>query len=80
MDIFQFRQAVVDDYKKFTRSFTKVHEADIKTFLDQSYSEEKFWQQPLIQLNPHYETRGNIDDLVASGVAQVPDNSHPLTF
>jgi hypothetical protein len=34
MDVFSLREAVVGEYARFTRSFTKVAAPDIRAFLD----------------------------------------------
>jgi len=37
MDVFKYRDAVIDDYKSFTTSFTKIKADDIRTFVSSNY-------------------------------------------
>ena len=67
MDVFKLRNAVVDDYKSFATSFTKINAQDIKKKVDHIFSDGKYWPDPYLQLNPAYEQNCNVSDLVASG-------------
>jgi hypothetical protein len=64
MDVFQFRNVLVDDYARFTRSFTKIRAADIKDAVDAAYHSGRFWPDPLIQLNPNFVSGGTVQSLV----------------
>lgn len=68
MDVFKFRDDLVNEYKEFTRSFTKIRATDIRRMVDESYKNSRFWPDPIIQLNPYFETGGSIDDLVSKGL------------
>ncbi|MBF0124647.1 MAG: DEAD/DEAH box helicase [Magnetococcales bacterium] len=68
MDVFQFRNQLIADYEQFSRSFTKILAADIQAYVDQTYTDGRFWPAPLIQLNPSFVSGGQIDDLVAEGL------------
>jgi hypothetical protein len=48
MDVFALREAIVADYARFTRSFTRVAAPDIAAFLDQEYAVGRFWPAPLL--------------------------------
>ena len=39
MNLFQFRGQIVDDYERFTGSFSKIAAKDIKDFVNQRYDE-----------------------------------------
>jgi ATP-dependent helicase YprA (DUF1998 family) len=67
MDVFALRETIVADYARFTRSFARISADDIRTFLDQEYSEERFWPAPLIQLNPTFVPGRSVQELVAQG-------------
>jgi hypothetical protein len=54
MDVFGLREAIVGEYARFSRSFTKVRAPDIRAFLDGEYERGRFWPAPLIQLNPSF--------------------------
>lgn len=68
MDVFKFRDQLIADYERFSRSFTKIRAADIKAEVDRNYEEGRFWPAPLIQLNPNFVAGGSIDELVGSNL------------
>ncbi len=67
MDVFAFRDELVAEYEKFSRSFTKIRADDIYRNVNAAYAEGHFWPAPLIQLNPNFEPGAWIDDLVDDG-------------
>jgi superfamily II DNA/RNA helicase/very-short-patch-repair endonuclease len=67
MDVFNFRDSVVQYYEKFTRSFTKIKATDIKDYLETVYEDQVFWPAPLIQLNPNFVAGPTVEELVNSG-------------
>jgi hypothetical protein len=64
MDVFDLDERALDRYAKFARSFTKIRSSEIREKVDRLYQERRFWPEPLIQLNPHYESGGTIQDLI----------------
>ena len=72
MNVFEFREKVVNDYERFTRSFCRIKAKDIVDFADKAYSDEQFWPDPLIQLNPNFVSNCTVEDLVQKG------SLHPL--
>ena len=67
MDVFAFREELVDEYRRFSRSFTKIRAEDILREVDEAYEAGNFWPAPLIQLNPNFEPGGQVDELVENG-------------
>ena len=67
LDIFALRDSVIDEYKQFATSFTTIHASDIKTQVEAIYAEERYWPEPLIQINPSYKRTTDIKSLVAQG-------------
>ncbi len=67
MDVFAFRDELVAEYGRFSRSFARIRARDIISVVDGAYDAEHFWPPPLIQLNPNFEPGGYIDELVADG-------------
>lgn len=67
MDVFEFRDDLVSEYERFSRSFTKISASDIESAVESAYREGRFWPAPLIQLNPNFVSGGSIDELVAAG-------------
>ena len=68
MDVFSFRDKVVEDYGQFSRSFTQIKAPDIQEFVDGSYCKGEYWPSPLIQLNPSFVSGGAISELVDAGI------------
>jgi Lhr-like helicase/very-short-patch-repair endonuclease len=67
MDVFDFRKQLVEEYAQFTRSFTRIRADDIRTYVDQEYDSQRYWPEPLIQINPNFRTGGTVDELVQAG-------------
>ncbi len=67
MDVFRYRDFVVDDYKKFSTSFTKIRASDICEFVRKRQDSGDYWPAPLIQVNPSYVLGPTTDALVAEG-------------
>ncbi len=67
MDVFAFREELVDEYERFSRSFTRIRADDISRQVDEAYASGHFWPAPLVQLNPNFESGGYVDELVAKG-------------
>ncbi|MBI3726266.1 DEAD/DEAH box helicase [bacterium] len=67
MDVFSLRDSVVGEYKRFATSFTTIDAKDIRDQVDAIYAQDRYWPEPLIQINPSYKQTTSIDQLVASG-------------
>lgn len=67
MDVFDFREHLVGEYEHFTRSFTRIRSDDIRAFVGREYDSQRYWPEPLIQINPNYRSGGTIDELVQAG-------------
>ena len=67
MDVFAFREELVSEYERFSRSFTNIRAEDILEAVNEAYAGGRFWPAPLIQLNPNFVPGGSIDDLVSKG-------------
>ena len=55
LDVFALRDSVVAEYKHFATSFTTIHAQDIREQVAAIYSEERYWPEPLIQINPELQ-------------------------
>jgi hypothetical protein len=64
MDVFALDENLLAQYTAFARSFTSIRASEIKSKVDTLYAGRRFWPEPLIQLNPHYEDGGSIQSLV----------------
>jgi hypothetical protein len=68
MDVFEFRDRLVSEYERFTRSFVRIRAPDIKSHVDAEYAAGRFWPAPMVQLNPAFVAGGEIGQLVAEGL------------
>src|SRR5215211_7892270 len=68
MDVFTLRDRLVSDYGDFTRSFINIRDERIATHVDDVLRQGLLWPDPIVQLNPAFESGGTIDELVAEGL------------
>ena len=68
MNVFDLDRRLVDDYARFARSFTRIRAPDIRAQVDELYEQGRFWPEPLISLNPHFERDATVAELAAQGV------------
>lgn len=68
MDVFQLRNRLVGDYGSYVGSFIRIKDARIEDEVRRSLDDGLLWPDPLIQLNPSFETGDRIDELVEEGV------------
>lgn len=73
MDVFDLARRLTGDYARFARSFTRIRAADIREHVDALYGSGRFWPEPLVSLNPHFERGLSVAELSRDGVL------HPLT-
>ena len=55
MNVFELDRSLVSDYARFARSFTQIRAPDIRAQIEQIYATNRFWPEPLISINPHFE-------------------------
>lgn len=67
-NVFNFRDELVREYGLFSRSFSKIAAADIKAEVERQYAGGRYWPEPLVQINPNYQRKGTVQQLVADGV------------
>lgn len=67
-DVFELRERLIEEYAEFSRSFTRIAAADIAAAVSTEYERERYWPEPLIQINPNYRRNGTISDLVRQGM------------
>jgi superfamily II DNA/RNA helicase len=67
-NVFQFRNALIDDYSSFSRSFTRIAADDIRAQVEREYAKNRYWPEPLLQINPNYQKSKAVRELVDEGV------------
>ena len=46
MDVFAFREELVSEYERFSRSFTSIRAEDILQAVNEAYASGRFWPAP----------------------------------
>jgi ATP-dependent helicase YprA (DUF1998 family) len=67
VNVFDLRKRIVADYSGYVQSFLRLKDEHISAFVRQSLEDGVLWPDPLIQLNPAFESGGWVDELVADG-------------
>jgi hypothetical protein len=73
MNAFTFRDQIVQNYEKFSRSFVRIAAGDILRAVDDEYAKCRYWPEPLIQINPNYKPGATTRELAEAAVL------HPIT-
>ena len=64
LDIFNFRNEVIGDYRRYIESFLKIRDRKVKEFVDVELDKGQLWTDPLVQLNPSYKKGAAVKELV----------------
>lgn len=67
-NVFSFRDRLIEDYSSFSRSFIRIAAPDIENAVEEQYRQNRYWPEPLIQINPHYQRSGSVQSLVDQGL------------
>jgi ATP-dependent helicase YprA (DUF1998 family) len=68
MNIFNFRNQIIEDYNGYVSSFISIAQPRLREFVDRCFSSGSLWPDPLIQLNPTFKPGKTVDELVSEGV------------
>jgi len=86
LDIFNFRNQIIGDYRRYIESFLKIRDHKVREFVNQELEKGQLWTNPLVQLNPKYRPGATVNELVKNGILH-PDciqyfskNGHPFKF
>ena len=71
MDVFSLRDTVVGEYRRFATSFTRIHAEDIRQQVEAIYAGDRYWPEPLIQINPNYKRTTSIDNRKSASPSRV---------
>lgn len=73
MNAFSFRDQIIRNYETFSRSFVQILAKDIEAVVDCEYAKNRYWPEPLIQINPNYKPASSTQELADASVL------HPTT-
>lgn len=68
LDIFNLRDEVIGDYRRYIESFLKIRDLRVQAFVDRELERGELWPDPLVQLNPAYKSGSTVTQLVQRGV------------
>jgi hypothetical protein len=68
MDIFELRNKIIDDYSSFVKGYIKIRDPKIDDKVQKGLEDGLLWPEPIVQLNPSFETGGSIDRCVNEGL------------
>ncbi len=68
MNIFNFHNQIITDYKTYIESFINIRDENIRKKVEKEIFDKKLFPEPLIQFNPSFEKQESITDLVKEGV------------
>ncbi|MBL9118175.1 MAG: DEAD/DEAH box helicase [Verrucomicrobiaceae bacterium] len=66
-DVFSFRNDLINSYSSFSKSFANISATDIRDEVERAYSNQRYWPEPLIQINPSYQRAASVAELVSEG-------------
>ncbi len=64
LDVFSLRDSIVREYEQFATSFTTIYAQDIREQVEEIYAQQRYWPEPLIQINPSYKRSTDVSTLV----------------
>jgi len=70
MNVFSFRNQIIEDYSGYVSSFISIAQSRLREFVDRCFTSGSLWPDPLIQLNPTFKPGKTIDELVSEGVLE----------
>ncbi len=68
MNIFDLHYGLIEDYQQYVESFIRIKDGCIRGLVDEAIAGGLFWPDPLVQLNPSFESGGRIAELVTADV------------
>lgn len=67
MDVFSIRKKLITAYSEYAQSFIQIQDARIRSHVETRMAEGAFWPDPLIQLNPRFESGGTVRQAIDDG-------------
>ena len=67
MDVFSIRKKIIRAYSEYAQSFIQIRDDRIRSHVEEKMSEGAFWPDPLIQLNPRFESGGTVRQAIDDG-------------
>ncbi|MCK5036645.1 MAG: DEAD/DEAH box helicase [Candidatus Sabulitectum sp.] len=68
MDAFRLRDEIVNQYKSYVKSFINIRDQRIDNEVNRTVERDLLWPDPLIQINPKFQTGESITDFIEQGI------------
>lgn len=68
MDVLKLHRDIIDDYKKFVRSFIHISDEAIRDKIEQNINSGDYWPDPLFVFNPSFKKGDTINELCDRGI------------
>lgn len=68
MNVFGLRDRLAGNFAGYTRSFINIRDGRIGGVVERELGEGLLWPEPVVQLNPAFESGETVDELVEDGV------------
>lgn len=68
LEVFELYKELIGDYSTYIQSFIQIRDNNIRDRVQKALQGGHLWPEPLIQLNPSFESGGAVDELVGRGV------------
>ena len=68
MDAFHLREEIINQYKSYVSSFINIRDSRIRQEVDTTVRKGLLWPDPLVQINPKFETGESISDFISQGM------------
>jgi len=85
LDIFNLRDGVIDDYRRYIERFLKIRDLRVEEFVDQELERENCGLTPLVQPNPAYKSGSTVtwcsgEFSILSVTVTSPKHGKPFRF
>jgi len=68
MDVFEFRDSIIREFSSYIQSFILIRDERIDRKVREWLEKGVLWPDPLIQINPFFESGGSVEELVKKGI------------
>ncbi|MFB6285285.1 MAG: DEAD/DEAH box helicase [Candidatus Bipolaricaulia bacterium] len=68
MNVFELQERLIEQYHDYVRSFLQINDSKIREFVEKQIEAGTLWPDPLIELNPAYESGPRVSHLVERGI------------
>lgn len=70
MDAFRLREEIVNQYKSYVKSFINIRDQRIDNEVNRTVERDLLWPDPLIQINPKFQTGESITEFIDQGILE----------